>query len=155
MSYEDAIRISVSIFTPKALSIRRAISVEMLDLLLNRLENLGRETPIAITAALVIKPAGSVNSVRMKSPGWACHSEQNSGNSASFGRPAFVEFCTLPQSWRGTDGQPNLGDGGEWTDGSTRTRARARARANQCLHLHIKASGIQPRSVDVPDEDET
>jgi hypothetical protein len=39
--------------------------------------------------------------------------------------------------------------GGEWTDGSARTRA------NQCLHLHIKASGIQPRAFDVPDEDET
>jgi hypothetical protein len=84
----------------------------MLDLLLSRPENVGRETPIAITAAVLIKPAGSINSVRMKSPGWACHSEQNSRNSASPGRPAFVEFCTPPQSWRGTDGQPNLGDGG-------------------------------------------
>ena len=39
---------------------------------------------------------------------------------------------------------------------SGRTAVRVTVpRTNQGLHLLIKASGIQPRAVDVPDEDET
>ena len=44
MSYADCIRISVSIFTPKAFSMRSAISPERSALPLSRLDRVGRET---------------------------------------------------------------------------------------------------------------
>jgi hypothetical protein len=37
---------------------------------LSRLDNVGRETRNAIAAAVTVKPAASIISVRMKSPGW-------------------------------------------------------------------------------------
>jgi hypothetical protein len=40
------------------------------DLLFSKLDNAGRETPRATAAAVTVKPAGSMISVRMKSPGW-------------------------------------------------------------------------------------
>ena len=70
MSYEDCIRISVSIFPPKAFSIRSAISPERLDFLLSKLDKVGRDTCNAAAAAVTDKPAGPIISVRMKSPGW-------------------------------------------------------------------------------------
>jgi len=63
-------RIRISIFTPKAFSMRRAISPESAALLLSKLERAGREALRAIAAAVTERPAGSMISVRMKSPGW-------------------------------------------------------------------------------------
>ena len=63
-------RISVSIFIPKAFSMRRAISPERLALPFSRLERVGRDTRSATAAAVTLRPAGSMISVRMKSPGW-------------------------------------------------------------------------------------
>src|ERR1700691_2812777 len=70
MSYEACIRIRVSILTPKAFSMRSAISPERSALPLSRLDNAGRETRSAAAAAVTVRPAGSIISVRMKSPGW-------------------------------------------------------------------------------------
>src|SRR5579875_1019737 len=61
---------SVSIFTPKAFSMRSAMSPERPALPLSRLESAGRETWSAAAAAVTDKPAGSIISVRIKSPGW-------------------------------------------------------------------------------------
>src|ERR1035441_10672705 len=61
---------SVSILTPKAFSIRRAISPERSALPLRRLDRAGRDTCSATAAAVTVKPAGMIISVRMKSPGW-------------------------------------------------------------------------------------
>src|ERR1700733_8630537 len=69
MSYEPCIRISVSIFTPKAFSMRSAISPERSELPFNRLDRAGRETRSAAAAAVTESPAGSITSVRIKSPG--------------------------------------------------------------------------------------
>jgi hypothetical protein len=61
---------SVSIFTPKAFSIRSAMSPERLALPLSRLDSVGREIPSAAAATVTDKLAGPIISVRMKSPGW-------------------------------------------------------------------------------------
>src|SRR5271166_2871334 len=63
-------RMSVSIFTPKAFSMRSAMSPERSALPFNRLESAGRETLSAAAAAVTDRPAGWIISVRMKSPGW-------------------------------------------------------------------------------------
>lgn len=63
-------RRSVSIFTPKAFSMRSAIFPERLALPLSKLDRLGRDTRSAAAAAVTVKPAGAIISVRMKSPGW-------------------------------------------------------------------------------------
>jgi hypothetical protein len=70
MSYEDSIRISISIFKPDSFSIPSARSRDRLDLLLIRPDNVGREKPTAIAAAVTVRPAASIVSARMKSPGW-------------------------------------------------------------------------------------
>src|SRR5579862_1198228 len=69
MSYEACMRISVSILTPKAFSIRKAISPESAALLFKRLERAGLETPKAAAAAVTERPAGTMISVRMKIAG--------------------------------------------------------------------------------------
>src|SRR6266404_6024708 len=61
---------SVSIFTPKAFSMRSAMSPDRSALPLRRLDRAGRETRSAAAAAVTDKPAGWMISVRMKSPGW-------------------------------------------------------------------------------------
>src|SRR5258706_7849330 len=63
-------RMRVSILTPKAFSIRSAISPERLALPFNRLDRVGRETCRTRAAAVTERPRGSMISVRMKSPGW-------------------------------------------------------------------------------------
>src|SRR5437899_3725016 len=60
----------VSIFTPKAFSMRSAMSPDRSALPLRRLDSAGRETRSAAAAAVTDKPAGWMISVRMKSPGW-------------------------------------------------------------------------------------
>src|ERR1700674_2733757 len=60
----------VSIFTPKAFSMRSAMSPDRSALPLSRLDSAGRETRRAAAAAVTDKPAGWMISVRMKSPGW-------------------------------------------------------------------------------------
>jgi hypothetical protein len=60
---------SVSILTPKAFSMRRAILPESAALPFKRLDKAGRETCKAAAAAVTESPAGSMISVRMKSPG--------------------------------------------------------------------------------------
>src|ERR1035441_7468662 len=69
MSKEDCMRMSVSILIPKAFSMRRAISPERLALPFRRLDKAGRETCSAGAASVTDRPAGSMISVRMKSPG--------------------------------------------------------------------------------------
>src|SRR5580658_8942321 len=69
MSYAYCIRISVSILTPKAFSMRRAMSPERAAFPLSRLESAGREIFNPAAAAVTVRPAGSMISVRMKSPG--------------------------------------------------------------------------------------
>src|SRR2546428_2901121 len=59
----------VSILTPKAFSIRRAILPESAALPFKRLDKAGREICKAAAAAVTERPAGSMISVRMKSPG--------------------------------------------------------------------------------------
>src|SRR5947209_6018036 len=59
----------VSILTPKAFSIRRAILPESAALPFKRLDKAGREICKAAAAAVTESPAGSMISVRMKSPG--------------------------------------------------------------------------------------
>lgn len=61
---------SVSIFTPKAFSMRRAISPGRLALRLSRLDSAGRDTRRVLATAVTDSPDGSMISVRMKSPGW-------------------------------------------------------------------------------------
>src|SRR5438876_7536385 len=63
-------RMSVSIFTPNAFSMRSAMSPERSALPFNRLDSAGRETLRAAAAAVTDRPAGWIISVRMKSPGW-------------------------------------------------------------------------------------
>src|ERR1700691_1554228 len=70
MSYADCMRMSVSIFTPKAFSMRSAMSPERDALPFSRLDSAGRETFSAAAAAVTDSPAGWMISVRMKSPGW-------------------------------------------------------------------------------------
>src|SRR5580658_10073489 len=70
ISYADCIRIRVSIFTPNAFSIRKAISPDRPALLLSRLDRAGRETLSAFAVSVTERPAGSTISVRIKSPGW-------------------------------------------------------------------------------------
>src|SRR5271157_4352440 len=60
----------VSIFTPKAFSMRSAMSPERSALPLSRLDRAGRDTCSAAAAAVTDRPAGAIISVRMKSPGW-------------------------------------------------------------------------------------
>ena len=48
----------------------RVPRISVLALPLSRLDSLGRETRNAIAAAVTVKPAASIISVRMKSPGW-------------------------------------------------------------------------------------
>jgi len=64
-------RMRVSILTPKAFSIRRAMLPESAALPFRRLDKAGRETCNAAAAAAGVtqRPAGSMISVRMKSPG--------------------------------------------------------------------------------------
>src|SRR5260370_9176010 len=59
----------VSSLTPKAFSIRRAILPESAALPFKRLDKAGREICKAAAAAVTERPAGSMISVRMKSPG--------------------------------------------------------------------------------------
>src|SRR5215467_9248930 len=60
---------SVSIFTPKAFSMRSAMSPERSELPFSKLDNAGRETRSAAAAAVTERPAGWIISVRIKSPG--------------------------------------------------------------------------------------
>jgi len=53
ISYADCIRISVSIFTPNAFSIRSAISPESPALQLSRLESVGRDLPREVQTAMI------------------------------------------------------------------------------------------------------
>ena len=53
----------------KCVSMRSAISPERSALPLSRLESAGRET-LSAAAAVTDRPAGSMISVRIKSPGW-------------------------------------------------------------------------------------
>src|SRR5215471_5526340 len=69
MSYDDCIRISVSIRTPKAFSIRSAMSPDRSAWPLSRLERATRDTPSACAPAVTVSPSGSRISVRMKLPG--------------------------------------------------------------------------------------
>src|SRR5207247_6826656 len=62
-------RMSVSIFTPNAFSMRRAISPERSAFEFTKLDRAGRETLSAAAAAVTERPAGSMISVRIKSPG--------------------------------------------------------------------------------------
>src|SRR5258708_37870728 len=62
-------RMRVSILTPKAFSIRRAMLPESAALPFKRLDKAGREICKAAAAAVTESPAGSMISVRMKSPG--------------------------------------------------------------------------------------
>src|SRR5579862_3611207 len=62
-------RMSVSIFGPKAFSMRKAMSPDRLALPFNRLESAGRETRRTFAAAVTVRPSGAMISVRMKSPG--------------------------------------------------------------------------------------
>src|SRR5579871_937746 len=62
-------RIKVSIFTPKAFSMRKAISPDKPELLFNSVDKVGRETFRTRAAAVTDKPLASMISVRMKSPG--------------------------------------------------------------------------------------
>ena len=70
ISYAEAIRINVSIFTPNAFSIRSAISPDSPALPFSKLDSVGRETPSAAAAAVTDSPCASTISVLMKSPGW-------------------------------------------------------------------------------------
>src|SRR5437667_9909261 len=62
-------RRSVSIFGPKAFSMRNAISPDRSAFPLSRLDRVGREMPSASAAAVTERPSGSIISVRMNSPG--------------------------------------------------------------------------------------
>src|SRR5712692_11540888 len=62
-------RMRVSILTPKAFSMRRAMLPESEAWPFRRLDKAGRETRKAAAAAVTERPAGSIISVRMKSPG--------------------------------------------------------------------------------------
>jgi hypothetical protein len=62
-------RMSVSIFTPKAFSMRSAMSPERDALPFSRLDSAGGETLSAAAAAVTESPAGWMISVQMKSPG--------------------------------------------------------------------------------------
>src|SRR5216683_3184910 len=62
-------RMRVSILTPKAFSMRRAMLPESEAWPFKRLDKAGRETRKAAAAAVTERPAGSMISVRMKSPG--------------------------------------------------------------------------------------
>lgn len=80
---------------------------------LSRLDNVGRETPIAMAAAVTVKPAGSIISVRMKSPGWACHCRAELvAIQPLLGVQLSSSFASPPKFWRGTAGQGSLGDRG-------------------------------------------
>src|SRR5271166_3361021 len=70
MSQEACIRMRVSIFTPNAFSIRKAMSPDRSALPFNKLDNAGRDTRSAAAAAVTDRPAGWIISARMKSPGW-------------------------------------------------------------------------------------
>ena len=59
----------VSIFTPKAFSMRSAISPDRSALAFNKLDRAGRDTCNTAAAAVTDRPAGSMISVRIKSPG--------------------------------------------------------------------------------------
>src|SRR5713226_8103075 len=62
-------RMRVSILTPKAFSMRRAMLPESEAWPFRRLDKAGRETRNAAAAAVTESPAGSMISVRIKSPG--------------------------------------------------------------------------------------
>jgi len=49
---------------------RSAISPDKPAFPFSKLDKVGRETPSAAAAAVTDKPAGSIISVRIKSPGW-------------------------------------------------------------------------------------
>jgi hypothetical protein len=57
-------------FDAKRFSIRSAISPERSALPLSKLESAGLETRRTVAAAVTDRPAGSMISVRTKSPGW-------------------------------------------------------------------------------------
>src|ERR1700676_4187011 len=61
---------SVSIFIPKAFSMRSAMSPERCALPLSKLDSAGRDTRSAAAAAVTVSPAGSIISARMNSPRW-------------------------------------------------------------------------------------
>jgi hypothetical protein len=46
------------------------MSPERSALLLSKLDSVGRETPSATAAAVMVSPVASIISVRMNSPGW-------------------------------------------------------------------------------------
>ena len=69
ISYADCIRISVSILTPNAFSIRSAMSPDSPAFPFSKLDSVGRETPSAAAAAVTDSPCASTISVLMKSPG--------------------------------------------------------------------------------------
>ncbi len=62
-------RMRVSIFMPKAFSMRSAMSPDRLAFRLSKLDSVGRETRSAAAAAVTERPAGAMISVRIKSPG--------------------------------------------------------------------------------------
>src|SRR5271156_2777835 len=59
-------------FTPKAFSIRRAISGYTAALPLTTSDSVARRTPRASAAPLTERPSSPRTSSRMKTPGWAC-----------------------------------------------------------------------------------
>jgi hypothetical protein len=63
-------RSSVSMLTPKAFSIRKAISADNAARPLNRAERAGRVTPSTLAASVTDSLWGSTISARMKRPGW-------------------------------------------------------------------------------------
>jgi len=85
MSCEACFRMSMSIFTPKALSIRSAISPDRSALPFSKLERAGRDTRNALAASVTVNPAGSTISVRMKSPGCGGFLHGNAGCSCVSG----------------------------------------------------------------------
>jgi hypothetical protein len=83
-------RISVSILTPNAFSMRSAMSPERSALPFSRLDKAGRDTFSAAAAAVTDNPAGRIISVRMKSPGWGGFFMGISSRTARACRLAFV-----------------------------------------------------------------
>ena len=62
-------RMSVSILTPKAFSIRSALVLDKSEWPLRNDDNVGRDTPSAAAAAPTASPRGSITSVLTNAPG--------------------------------------------------------------------------------------
>ena len=66
-------RMRVSIFTPKAFSIRSAMVPERSEWPFRKVESVGRDTPSTVAAAETLRFRGSITSVLMNVPGWVEH----------------------------------------------------------------------------------